>query len=51
MHCAADASIQSMAAQAVRASNWGLNAKITVFDRRFNDQLGSMWVKDYKSKN
>jgi hypothetical protein len=30
---------------------YGSDGKATVFDRRFNDQLGSSWVKDYKSKN
>jgi hypothetical protein len=25
--------------------------KLAVYDRRFNDQLGSQWVKDWKTKN
>jgi hypothetical protein len=25
--------------------------KLVVYDRRFNDQLGSSWVKDWKTKN
>jgi hypothetical protein len=26
-------------------------SKLVVYDRRFNDQLGSQWVKDWKTKN
>ena len=25
--------------------------KLSVFDRRFNDQLGQSWVKDWKPSN
>jgi hypothetical protein len=31
-------------------TNSGQN-KLTVYDRRYNDQLGYNWVKNYKEKN
>jgi hypothetical protein len=30
---------------------YGADGQAKVYDRRFNDQLGSTWVKDWKSKN
>jgi hypothetical protein len=30
---------------------FNVNGKLVVYDRRYNDQLGYNWVKDYKDKN
>jgi hypothetical protein len=30
---------------------FNVDGKLVVYDRRYNDQLGYNWVKDYKDKN
>ena len=43
-------SIKTQAIQDVVSVVFG-KQKITVYDRRFNDQLGQSWVKDWKPSN
>ena len=47
---AMNSSIQNLALQDVIKENFN-GEKITVYDRRFNDKLGRVWVKDWKSTN
>ena len=47
---AMNSSIKNLALQDVIKVNFN-GEKITVYDRRFNDKLGRVWVKDWKSTN
>lgn len=47
---AMDSSIKNLALQDVIKKNFDGN-KLTVYDRRFNDKLGRVWVKDWKASN
>lgn len=47
---AMNSSIKNLALQDVIKENFN-GEKLTVYDRRFNDKLGRVWVKDWKSTN
>ena len=47
---AMNSSIKNLALQDVIQKNFDGN-KVTVYDRRFNDKLGRVWVKDWKASN
>ncbi|MDR0857131.1 MAG: hypothetical protein LBM76_01935 [Mycoplasmataceae bacterium] len=50
IQCAMDSGQQNDATNVVRLA-FAEGGRIAVYDRRYNDQLGSMWVKNWKYKN
>ena len=48
---AQQASLQTQATNDVVKTILGDDNKVTVYDRRLNDKLGSTWVKNYKATN
>ncbi|GHU49257.1 hypothetical protein FACS189459_0280 [Bacilli bacterium] len=49
VQCALDSSTQTQMVETIIKSVFG--GKITVYDRRLNDQLGKLWVENFKNKN